>query len=112
MSPARGVVPANGTLQLKVSVKPERMAERRIYRGAFLVMAAGGLEDLEFVTVMDVLHRGGVPVASMGLASDGATGPVVAAHRLRFLPARFFPKPRSVSGAIGVSRSSMASSRR
>lgn len=48
------------------------------------VMAADGLEDVEFVTVTDVLHRGGVPVASMGL--PGAPDPVEATHRLRFLP--------------------------
>ncbi len=43
VSPASGVVPSNGTLKLKVSVKPERMANRRHYRGAFLVRTADGL---------------------------------------------------------------------
>ena len=43
VSPSSGTVPANGKLQLKVSVRPERMAERRNYRGAFLVMSPDGL---------------------------------------------------------------------
>ena len=54
-------------------------------RGApVCVMAADGLEDVEFTTVVDVLHRGGVAVASMGL--QGAGNVVEATHGLRFLP--------------------------
>lgn len=43
VSPASGVVPANGKLALTVRVRPERMTSRRHYRGVFLVRSAHGL---------------------------------------------------------------------
>jgi hypothetical protein len=43
VSPARGVVPTKGTLAFTVKVRPERMTNRRNYRGAFLVRTADGL---------------------------------------------------------------------
>ena len=41
--PASGMVPANGTVMLTVTFRPERMRDRRNYRGAFLVRTLPGL---------------------------------------------------------------------
>ena len=41
--PSQGKVPANGELQLTVTFRPEKMRDRRHYRGAFLVRTLPGL---------------------------------------------------------------------
>ena len=43
VTPSAGRIPANGKLSLKVSFKPEKMKDRRHYRGAFVVRTPDGL---------------------------------------------------------------------
>ena len=43
VAPAKGVIPAGGQVTFTVTFRPERMADRHNYRGAFLVRTPEGL---------------------------------------------------------------------
>lgn len=43
VTPSKGVIPANGSVELCVKVDAQRMKDRRHYRGAFLVRAPNGM---------------------------------------------------------------------
>ena len=69
VSPAEGVIPANGELTFTVTFRPERMNDRHDYRGAFIVRTPEGLSrgvsiyaETDFVPPYHAEKKGDVAV--------------------------------------------------